>query len=159
MRCKPKDLIRTSLVSHFLAFLYSKALFCNSFVCHFLQLSNFSNRYSYQWFAMHIGPCIVMILKNHFEWLQHVSCYGSQCVGITLENIVITTIATNSSNISYFELHALQQYSYIISDLELQAVSYNSRQAVLQPNPSASTIFQSISYNSSNRRRLGLRRT
>jgi hypothetical protein len=60
----------------------------------------------------------------------------------------ITTITTNSYNMSDFELQALQQYSYNISDLELLAVSYNSRQVVLQPNPSAATTFQAISYNS-----------
>jgi hypothetical protein len=60
----------------------------------------------------------------------------------------ITTITTNSYNMSDFELQVLQQYSYNISDLELLAVSYNSRQVVLQPNPSAATTFQAISYNS-----------
>jgi hypothetical protein len=73
-----------------------------------------------------------------------------QCVGIAIENTVITTIATNSYNISDFELQALQQYSYNISNLKLQVVDYNSRQAVLQPNPSTRTTFHAVSYNSRN---------
>jgi hypothetical protein len=53
--------------------------------------------------------------------LQYVSCNDIQCVGITLKNIVIATIATNSYNILDFELQALQQYSYNISGLESEA--------------------------------------
>jgi hypothetical protein len=45
--------------------------------------------------------------KSHFEWLQHISCNGIQCVGVALENIVITPTATNSYNISDFKLQAL----------------------------------------------------
>jgi hypothetical protein len=45
----------------------------------------------------------------------------------------------------------LQQYNYSILDLELRAVSYNSRQSVLQLNPSTTTTFQTVSYNSRNR--------
>jgi hypothetical protein len=75
-----------------------------------------------------------------------------QCVGIAIENTIITTIATNSYNISDFQLQALQQYSYNISNLKLQVVGYNSRQAVLQPNPSTRTTFQAVNYNSRNGR-------
>jgi hypothetical protein len=81
-----------------------------------------------QWFKKHFeSQYFNQGYIKHFEWLQHVSCDDIQCVGIALENTIVTTIGTNSYNISDFELQALQQYSYNILDLELQAVSYTSR--------------------------------
>jgi hypothetical protein len=52
-----------------------------------------------------------MITTYQLQW--------HSCVEIALENTIVTTIATNSYNISGFKLQALQQYSYSISDLEL----------------------------------------
>jgi tRNA(Met) C34 N-acetyltransferase TmcA len=86
--------------------------------------------------------------KSHFERLQHSVAMAFNVLELHWKIAAITTITTNSYNMSDFELQALQQYSYNISDLELLAVSYNSRQVVLQPNPSAATTFQAISYNS-----------
>jgi hypothetical protein len=113
------------------------------------------------------GAAIAMILKNilnHNILIMVTINILNNCnmsVAMTFNVLelhwgytIITTITTNSFNITDFELQALQQYNYNISDFKLQEKSVTTPgRRSCNPNPSAATTFQAVSYNSRNRGR------
>jgi hypothetical protein len=96
----------------------TKIVAITKFVWNIMKLQNFNHACNKYFETLQKNSFNCDDFKSHLELLQDARCNDIQCVGISLENTVITTIEIDRYNISYFELQAVS-YNKIVTIYEI----------------------------------------